>query len=55
MRVYATADGVEFLLCAWGVGSFAAGEAFDPGPSDEFSIGFEHAGNVSEAELCETF
>ncbi len=49
---YTTAYGVEFLACARGLGSLAAGEAFDPGPRNEFSIGFKQVGDASEAEFC---
>jgi hypothetical protein len=52
---YTTAWGVEFLVCARGLGSLATGEAFDPGPRDEFSIGFKQVGDVNEAEFCEGF
>ena len=52
---YTTAQGVAFLACARGLGSLATGEAFDPGPRDEFSIGFKQADDASEAEFCEGF
>ena len=50
---YTTAKGVKFLACARGLGFLATGEAFDPCPRDEFSIGFKQVDDVSESEFCE--
>ena len=36
--------------CASGLGSLVTGEAFDPSPRDEFSIGFKRVDDVSDAE-----
>ena len=52
---YSPAYGVKFLACARGLGSLATGEAFDPGPRDEFSIGFKQVDDVNEAGFCEAF
>ena len=36
-------------------GCLSTGEAFDPGPRDELSIGLKHVGDVCKAEFCEAF
>ena len=46
MWVCRSAEGFEFLACARGLGSFAAGEAFDPGSSDEFCIVFKQVDDI---------